>query len=109
MPIGNTIGKRKQQIIAKNNRAENAKRIPHEYKAGDKVLLKIGTEYKYEAPYSGPHYISKVNSNGTVRLQMGPVTDTVNIRRIEPFQKKDSIHGGECSMRCSRRKRKRPE
>jgi hypothetical protein len=34
---------RKQNIIIKNNKAENAKRIPHTYNIGDKVLLKRGT------------------------------------------------------------------
>jgi transposase InsO family protein len=35
---------RKQTIILKNNKAENAKRIPHTYNIGDKVILKRGTE-----------------------------------------------------------------
>ncbi len=96
------IRERKQSIISKNNKAENAKRIPHVYKSGDKVMLKIGTENKYEQPYSGPHQIIKVNNNGTVRLQMGAVLDTVNIRRIDPYRDtSSSIHGGECSMPIS--------
>jgi hypothetical protein len=33
----------KQNFIIKNNEAENAKRIPHTYNIGDKVLLKRGT------------------------------------------------------------------
>ena len=102
------IRERKQRLIKKNNQHENAKRIPHEYKEGDLVMLKKGTENKYESPYSGPHTILKVNTNGTVRLRMGAVTDTINIRRIEPFKSApDSIHGGECNMRRSPRKRKR--
>jgi hypothetical protein len=35
---------RKENIILKNNIAENPKRIPHTYNIGDKVLLKRGTE-----------------------------------------------------------------
>jgi hypothetical protein len=38
------IRKRKQQLIEKNNKAENAKRIPHTYNMGDKVLIRRGTE-----------------------------------------------------------------
>jgi transposase InsO family protein len=34
------IRARKQKIIIKNNKAKNAKRIPHTYNIGDKVLLK---------------------------------------------------------------------
>jgi hypothetical protein len=34
------IRARKQNIIIKNNKAENAKRMPHTYNIGDKVLLR---------------------------------------------------------------------
>jgi hypothetical protein len=62
-------------------------------------MLRKGTENKYEAPFSGPHKILKVNTNGTVRLRVGSVTDMVNIRRIEPYKEvSDSIHGGECNI-----------
>ena len=101
------IQKWKQQLIAKNNKAENADRIPHTYMSGDKVMLSIGTNNKYEQPYSGPHTILKVNTNGTVRLQMGAVADTVNIRRIDPYRDTStSIHGGECSMQHAKSQRK---
>ena len=79
------IKQRKQARIKDNNQRENAKRKPYTYTVGQKVLLKKGTENKYEQPYSGPHLIQEVRMNGTVRLQMGAVTDTVNIRRLQPF------------------------
>ena len=61
-------------------------------------MLKKGTEKKYEQPYSGPYPIIQVNDNGTVRLQMGAIADTVNIHRIEPFKDTPiSRHGGECN------------
>ncbi len=98
---------RKQKLIDKNNQRENAKRIPHTYHVGDLVMLRKGTENKYEQPYSGPHSILQVNTNGTVRLQQGAVTDTVNIRRIEPHKAPpDSIHGGGCNMRQTRSRRR---
>jgi len=100
------IRKRKQHLIDKNNELENKKRIRHTYHVGDLVMLRKGTENKYEQPYSGPHSILQVNTNGTVRLQIGAVADTVNIRRIEPYNvAPDSIHGGECNMRKSRKRR----
>ena len=37
-------------------------------------------------PYKGPYKILKVNNNGTLRIQMGAVTDTVNIRRVYPYK-----------------------
>jgi hypothetical protein len=49
-----------------------------------------------------------VNTNGTVRLQMGAVSDTISIRRLQPFRKEPGVNrGGECSMRTNRRANKR--
>jgi len=101
------IRARKQQLINKNNERENSKRIEYEYQVGDKVLLRTGTENKYEQPYSGPHPILKINNNGTVRIQKGAVTETVNIRRITPYMDSDSFdQRGGCNMRQARKKRK---
>ena len=98
----------KEQKIAKNNANENKKRIFHEYKVGDKVLLHRGTENKYETPYQGPFEVLKVNDNGTVRLMINSVEDTYNIRRLAPYHEStDQDHGGECNMRTSRAKRKK--
>ena len=70
-------------------------------------MLRKGTENKYEGPNSGPHEILQVNMNGTVRLQVGAVTDTINIRCLTPYiDTPDPIHGGECNMQLSKRKRK---
>ena len=69
-------------------------------------MMRKGTEYKYESPFSGPYEILQVNMNGTVRLQIGAVTDTINIRRIQPYvDTPDPIHGGECNMQLSKSKR----
>jgi hypothetical protein len=59
------------------------------------MLCKGTDKNKYEAPLSGPHKILKVNTNGTVRLCVGSLTDdTVNIRRIELYKEvSDSIQG----------------
>jgi hypothetical protein len=101
------IRARKQRLIQKNNKKENKSRVPHTYHVNDKVMLRKGTENKYEVPFSGPRKILKVNANGTVRLRVGSVTDTVNIRRIEPYKEvSDSIHGGECNMRLSKKRRR---
>jgi hypothetical protein len=101
------IRARKQNIIAKNNKAENAKRIPHTYAVGDQVLLRRGTENKYETPYKGPFSILKVHDNGTVRMKVKNVEDTYNIRRLTPYLGPDAIdHGGVCRMRNSKRKRR---
>jgi len=96
----------KQKIIHKNNILENSTRSPHDYSVGDKVMLRKGSENKYEQPYSGPHTILHVGKNGTVCLQVGAIIDTVNIRCIEPYKEApSSVHGGECNMRYSRKRR----
>ena len=100
------IKSRKQVIIQKNNARENSTRIPHNYHVGDKVMLHIGTTFKYEQPYSGPHEVQEVFTNGTVRLKIGAVTDRFNIRRIHPYIEADIANrGGECNMRTTRRNR----
>jgi hypothetical protein len=100
------IRQNKQKLIDKNNKAENAKCIPYTYKVGEQVLLKRGTENKYETPYQGPFTVLKVNDNGTVRLKVKNIEDTYNIRRLTPYTSPDSSnHGGVCSMRTSKLRR----
>jgi hypothetical protein len=62
----------KQRIIQRNNDRENAKRIPHEYNVGDKVLWKNELSRKFGmSPYKGPYQILWVHENGTIRLKWG--------------------------------------
>jgi hypothetical protein len=51
------IRAQQQKIIKKNNQRENSKCTPHIYLERDKAMLRVGTENKYETPYSGPHTI----------------------------------------------------
>jgi len=82
------IHDRKQRAIIQNNQRENKVRIPHDYKVGDEVLYRNDYLAKYsQDPYDGPYRIVRVNTNGTVRLEMGAVTDTVNIRLIKPYRR----------------------
>ena len=99
------IKQKKQQIIQKNNKRENAKRIPHEYRIGDLVLLTRNQPNKYERPYEGPYKIEEVLTNGTVCLKKGVVIETVNIRRLQPFKAPTTNRGGECNMRLAKRRR----
>jgi hypothetical protein len=80
------IRSRKQAVIKKNNMRENSKRIDYTYQPGEQVLVRRNSPYKYERPYDGPYKVLQVNTNGTVRLQMGAVSDVVNIRRIHPYK-----------------------
>jgi len=80
------IKQRKQKIINKNNTQENKKRLKHEYKPNDMVLLERYKARKYECPYLGPYKVIKVFTNGTVTIKKGAVYERVNIRRLIPFR-----------------------
>ena len=81
---------RKQKLILQNNRRENEKRIPHDYKVGDKVMVRQQPGRKHGShKYTGPFTITFVNNdNGTVQLQktatQGGVIETWNIRNLDP-------------------------
>jgi hypothetical protein len=80
---------RKQNLIDINNRKENSKRIEHEYRVGEKVLLeKPGLISKLSAPRTGPYRITHTYTNGTVRIQRGIVNERVNIRRLTPYKER---------------------
>jgi hypothetical protein len=68
--------------MGRNNRREKASRISHDYKVGDKVLLKKPGKHlrKLEAPRTGPHNVTATYTNGTLRIQKGKVNERVNIR-----------------------------
>ena len=79
------IRQRKQERINENNKRENAKRHPHQYQLGDRILLRRKKKSKHELEYEGPYPVTEINDNGTVRYQKGIVNDVVNIRRIKPY------------------------
>jgi ribosomal protein L21E len=60
------IEQQHQKKMARNNRSENASRINHEYKVGDKVLIKKPGKHlrKLEAPRTGPHTVTVIYTNG---------------------------------------------
>jgi len=55
------IKQRKQKRIHENNVRENDRRIPHQYKVGDKVLYQNLNKSKFsESLYSGPYTVQQV-------------------------------------------------
>ena len=83
----NAIRQRKQQQIKKNNEKENKNRIPYQYSVGQKVWYQTKTASKYgENPWKGPYKILEVHNNGTVKLEMGAIIDTISIRLIKPYK-----------------------
>ena len=57
----------------------------HQYKVGDKILVKRKKNSRHEFEFMGPFPITQINDNVTVRFQKGIINDATNIRRIKPF------------------------
>ena len=86
------IKERKQKLILQNNKRENAKRKPHQYHVGDKVMVLQKPNRKFgEDQYKGPYEIAQVYDNGTVKLMQdtnngGVVYQTWNVRNVTPYR-----------------------
>ena len=84
------LKQRKLKAIQHNNTRENARRLPHQYNIGDEVMIRLAPNRKHGSDqYSGPHRITRVNNNGTVRLARvavtgGEVEETWNICQLDP-------------------------
>ena len=79
------IWQRKQLRINHNNMRENMRRNNHQYKVGDKILVKRKKNSKHELQFMGSFPITQINDNGAVRFQKGIINDATNICRIKPF------------------------
>ena len=67
------IRQKNQTQTNKDNICQNNKRVDHDYKVGDKVVLTNNSAYKYETTYNGPFLKTQYWTNGTVTLQCGPI------------------------------------
>ena len=82
---------RKQEVINESNSRENKKRVKHDYKVGDKVLVeKPGIIRKMSSPRDGPYKITKIYTNGTVRILRGAINEQINIRRLTPYRERSN-------------------
>ena len=61
------------------------RRNNHQYKVGDKILVKRRKKSKHELEFMDPLPITQINDNGTVLFQKGIINDATNICRIKPF------------------------
>ena len=85
------------KLAQENNAKENKKRLVHEYKVEDKVLL-VFKPYERQnrgkiSPSTfprGPFTITEVIANGTVKIQCGAYVDLVSICRITPYFERDN-------------------
>ena len=76
---------RKQLLINHNNMRENMRRNNHQYKVGDKILVKRKKHSNHELEFMGPFPITQINDNVTVHFQKWIINDATNIHRIKPF------------------------
>ena len=86
-----TIRSRKRAQQIRDNGCENSKRANYTWKVGDKCLIVTsadkgkGKTLKFK--HKGPYDVIKVNNNGTVRIKSKNFEETINIRRLSPFNK----------------------
>ena len=57
----------------------------HQFKVGDKILVKRKKNSKHELEFMGPFLITQINDSGTVCFQKLIINDATNIFRIKPF------------------------
>ena len=66
----------KQNLINKNTMRENESRRSCECQINDEVMVKMDQTAKCGTnAHKGPHKVSKVNDNGTVRLEKVNIVD----------------------------------
>ena len=76
---------KKQQSTDVATLRENKHRKDYDYQIGSQVyIIKDGIFRKLDSPKLGPYPVTDVFTNGTVRVQRGPVNERINIRRLEP-------------------------
>ena len=61
------------------------RRNNHQYKVGDKILVKRKKISKHELEFMGPFPITQINDNGTVRFQKVIINDATNIHIINHY------------------------
>ena len=88
------IALRRKERIQRDNTRENKSRSSYQYTIGQQVLVtKPGKIPKMTLPREGPYTIVRINTNGTVRIQRGPIESTINIRRITPYNDRPNPGG----------------
>ena len=90
MDLGAVRSKKRVQQIRDNER-ENSKRKSYARQVGDKCLMVTKADKRkgklLAFKHKGPYDVIKVNSNGTVRIKSENFEETINIRRLSPFNK----------------------
>ena len=84
-----TVRSRKRAQQIRDNERENSKRANYTWKVGDKCLIVTSVDERkgklLKFKHKGPYDVIKVNNNGTVRIKSKNFEETINIRRLSPF------------------------
>ncbi len=87
----NKIGENRQAQTDLQTLRKNASRVDFDYTVGVHVLFRDdGILCKEVAKYTGPFCVTTVHTNGTIRIQKGALSETLNIRRVKPYFQSDT-------------------
>jgi transposase InsO family protein len=68
---------------------ENAKRLPHRYHVGDRVLIRHDMDGQPRAKMkrltSGPYKVTTTVRGSTIEIDRGKYLEKVNVRRLQPY------------------------
>ncbi len=84
------VQQEQNKTLAASNSRENKARIAKTYMVGDQVLIMLDADERRGQPKMdrltrGPFTVTQVHDNGTVTIDRGNFTETINIRRIKPY------------------------
>jgi hypothetical protein len=82
------VGEHRQRLTDLNTTRKNEGRIDYDYKIGQKILVRNkGILRKAESRWlKDPWTITKVHTNGTIKIQRQNKSERLNIRRVRPFE-----------------------
>jgi hypothetical protein len=80
------VKRRRQRAIEQNNKRENKRRIKHDYKEGDKILILTGKLDPKLKLNEGPYTVIGYNKNsGTLHIRRRKYNDSINVRLVRPY------------------------
>jgi hypothetical protein len=77
---------RRAQAIHKNNERENRRRIKHDYKAGDRVLVIAGGLDPKMKLHQGPYKVLSFDrASGTLQIKRRNYVEPINMHNVCPY------------------------
>ena len=80
------VRQRREAAIQVNNARENKRRIAHDYKKGDRILILSQALDPKMKLHDGPYpVINYDKATGTLHIQRKNYVEPINIRNVRPF------------------------